>query len=195
MSAPTPRLIFLSVRPDQRELANPITNALTDRIRSSQGWAFKQPLYNAVGGMFYYCNPAFDMGKVDSEVPYEPKDAWLFYPKLEAVMREHFGVEIIQRMARDYIRENIEYFDYLIFADGWQREREIEYLAAHFGPSNCTLVHINPPQLFMNAPGIRNLQIAIGPDFDKRMDTLAKELVDEPELPLDHTRSELPLPL
>lgn len=193
--APTPRLIFLSVRPEQRDLANPIANSLTDRIRASTGWAFLAPLYNAAAGMFYFCDPAFDMGKADSKVPYEPNDAWLFYPKFEQLMRAHFGSDIIARMSRDHIYSNADYFDYLIFTDGWNRNEDIAYLAREFSPADCTIVHVNnPSSLLLSVPGVRNIHCVIGPDFDRIMDALAKELEDEPELPLE-TPSHTPAPV
>lgn len=174
-------LIFLHVQPSERELEQEISQALCDRIRATCAWAFKRPLYDASAGMFYLCNPAFDLAKADAKLPYEPTDAWLFYPKFEKLLREHFGEDIMRTMAWDYVRENGEYFDNLIFMDAFRRDSEIAFLAQKVGVPNCTSVFIN----HIGMPiGVRTITMMLKPDeFNKDMDRLA-DVIMQPELPL-----------
>ena len=185
-----PRTVFLCISEKDLALRNPIANALIDRIPASGGWAFQAPLFNGVAGMFYYCNPAFDMGKANAEVPYPPKEAVLFYPKFERLLRDHFGDEIIATMAWDYVRENSEYFDWLFFTDAFNRIDDIRFLADKIGRDKCTVANIitmnTPRQLITGTKGMSTVNFALndfdGPLFDESMDRLA-ELIIEPNTP------------
>lgn len=170
-----PFVLFLCVPPTRDREERGIAFILEKELSASCVRYFRSPLHDGLNGMFYEGNPSIEMAHPEAIIPFKPTSAKLFYPRLEHLMKDHFGADIMALMLYDWIKSNSDNFDFVIVPDAYGRPHDMRSLATRVGRANCTIVNIEGERMFVGDDGVKTLTLKMSGDMTANVDALIDE--------------------